>query len=215
MVSNSQFGFDLSLTGCTPYGWSSKFVVSSAIKSLAGKASGKWCTAGNLLAYDSSGHYIECSLTYFSSGGAQSQGWYFWYGYNGGAGTYKSLGTYDATGDTVTLYLQKASNGNWDASFYDGSYNTSKQTYCTGVTNFAIAKPSCWFENGGDTTCSDYSSLGTIQFGFLTFYDASNNILSTCSWTASAHRQNNPATCSDGNPCIGLDTSTLKAYYLC
>ncbi|MGI0069688.1 MAG: hypothetical protein ACREAN_05470, partial [Nitrosopumilaceae archaeon] len=81
-ITNSQFGFALSSLSASPYGASVKFSVPTGTKAIAGTSTGKWCTAGNLLGYDSSGHFIECSITYFASGGAQSQGWYFWYGYN-------------------------------------------------------------------------------------------------------------------------------------
>lgn len=216
MVTNSQFGFDLGSFSGSPYGLSAKFTVASGIKTIAGTSTNKWCTAGNILGDYGSTGYIECSITYFASGGTQSQGWYLSIRDAAGSIAYHSLG-YDPTGDVMVLYLQIGSYGNWTASYQDITIGGSKTTYDTGVIASTLDGANLWFENGGDTKCCDYTTFGGTQFTNVTFYDSSNNVI-TNNWSASVHTNPNPPnTCTSpsGNPCIFADTISLNIYYNC
>lgn len=194
-------------TTTSPYGVSVDFTVPSGVASVAGTSTGKWANAGNLLAYDSSGNYVECSITYFASGGAQSQGWYFWWGYNG-SGQYVSLSA-DPTSDSVTLTLLY--NGtNWIAFLNDNtnSLNNHSKSFSTSIAGYVIASSTIMWENGGNGTCSNYSSWGSsMTFSNLTYYDSNDNTISFTNSINSLVNCNVPNTCSGGTACITENNS--------
>ncbi len=214
VISNSQFGFDLSNFSGIPYGASVRFKVASGITTIAGTSMNKWCTAGNLLGAFSGGN-IECSITYYASGGSQPQGWYLSIKHSGVDVAYHSLG-YDPTGDIMVLYLQIGSYSNWTASYQDITTGGSKVTYDTGVIASTWTGAGLWFENGGDYTCCDYKTFGGTQFTNVTFYDIHNNVI-TNNWSASVHTLNLPNKCSSPSTsnCIFEDTISLNVYYNC
>lgn len=199
---NSQFGFRMSApVSPVAKGISVTFSAPTGITSIADTSSGKWCTAGNLIAFNSgTGTWVECSVTYYAAGGSQPQGWYFWYGWSGNTtGTFVSIST---PSGTQTLKLLNV-NGNWGASYNGGSLRQ-----IVGATNFDIALGRIMFENGGNTTCSNYSSFGGLDFNNLTYYDANNSVISFTS-TATVWRQNQPNTCPDTKSCMDLNLTNL------
>lgn len=110
-MANSQYFLKATAPASpVPWGSSVEFVVPSGVTSLASTSTGKWCTAANLVDVTDAHpgiKWVECSVTYFASGGSQPQGWYFWYGWSGNTnGTYQSLG-YDPTGHTIRLKLKQ------------------------------------------------------------------------------------------------------------
>ncbi|MDE1862979.1 MAG: hypothetical protein KGI33_08715 [Thaumarchaeota archaeon] len=180
-MTNTQFGFDIAISSCSPYGIGIDFTVPTGIATIASKTgAGGWCTAGNILAYDSSGNYVECSITYAYNISGLTRGWYFWYGYNG-TGTYVALSA-DPTSDSVTLSLLY--NGtNWIAFLTDhtNSSNNHSKSFSSSIAGYVIKSGDIWFENGGDTNCCDYSStFGGMTFSNLTFYNQSGGTI-TCS----------------------------------
>lgn len=206
-ANNSQFGFLMTApTSTLPYGISVDFTVPSGVTNVAGTSTGKWCTAGNLIAEDGTGNYAECSITYFAAGGGQPSGWYFWYGWNG-VGSYISLGT-APTSDNVTLQLQW--NGSqWQATLTDHSHSgNNKLAGIGGSSKFSIAYSYIWFENGGNTTCSNYSSWGsTLTFSNLKYYDINGTAITYTNTISSSVNCNVPNTCTGGTACISESTS--------
>lgn len=213
-MTNSQFGFGLDSFSASPKGLSARFKVASGITSIASTSTGKWCTAGNIIG-TYAGDYIECSITYYASGGP-GQGWYLSINDAAGNIAYHSLG-YDPTGDIMVLYLQIGSYSNWTASYQDITTAGSKVTYDSGVIATTLLGADLWFENGGDTSCCDYKTFGGTQFTNVTFYDSSNNVI-TNNWSASVHTNPNPpntCTTTSGAKCIYADTISLNIYYNC
>lgn len=223
-MTNTQFGFKMSLPSSPKqFGCSVDFTGATGITSIAGTSSGKWSTTGNIVAFylDSGGvlRYVECSLTYFSSGGTQSQGWYFWEGYNGGAGNYHPLAV-DPTGDSITLQLlYNTSSNQWSATYTDHTHATGLTYTISGtanVTSNGIAGCHVMFENGGNTTCSNYGSFGGLTFSNITYYDSSGNAISFTSTAGSSLvTQNLPNQCPGSLPCLNQDYSNIKITRNC
>lgn len=188
-------------TSPVPKGISVTFAVPSGITTIAGTSTGKWCTAGNLIAWNSGKTaWVECSVTYFAAGGSQPQGWYFWKGSsNNPSGTYTSI---SAPSGTQTLKLLLAPTNKWLASL-NGSGSE-----IVGAPVFNTASGQIMFENGGNLTCSNYSSFGGLDFNNLTYYD-SNGFAITFTSSASAWRLNQPNTCPDTQSCIDLNLTSL------
>lgn len=214
-IPNSQFGFGLGSFTASPYGLSARFKVASGITTIASTSLSKWCTAGNIIG-TYAGDFIECSITYFASGGAQPQGWYLSINHAAGVIAYHALG-YDPTNDIMVLYLQIGSYGNWTASYQDITTGGSKVTYDSAVIATNLLGADLWFENGGDYICCDYRTFGGTQFTNITFYDVHNNVI-TNNWSASVHTNPNPpnkCTTPTNTDCIHADQISLNIYYNC
>ncbi|MHB8545213.1 MAG: hypothetical protein ACYDAJ_00400 [Nitrosotalea sp.] len=202
-MTNTQFGFNVTAptSGTLAYGCSVKFTVPTGIDTISGKAgAGGWCTAGNLLVFSGtgqSGNYLECSITYANgcSGCPATAGWYFWYGYNG-VGSWSALGT-SPVGDVVTLDIQW--NGSqFQASLTDASHSGNNKSVGFGVgtpAQFNFQSGNVWFENGGDTTCADYSGFNSLPFTNLTYYSSTGSTI-TFTYTKTTHVLNNPNGCT-------------------
>lgn len=188
------------------------FNVPNGIPQIATNASQKWATGGNLTANRSliGGEYVECSVTYFASGGSQPQGWYFWYGYNG-VGTYVSLG-YNPTGHNIILDLAyRSSWGVWKAKMYDSTSGITKGWYTiSGPGSWAINACSIFFETAVNPTCITYSFLRSgITFNNVWYYDINGGQIAFTP-SVSSIINNNPPTCS---VCINENKSNLQVSY--
>lgn len=221
-MANTQFGFVMKMpTSPKPFGNSVDFTGASGITNIASTSSNKWCTTGNIVALylDSMGRlqFTECSLTYFSSGGTQSQGWYFWTGYNG-SGTYHPLGV-APTGHSITLQLlYNTSSNQWSATYTDHTQGTSLTYTISGtanVTTNGLAGTHIMFENGGDVTCSDYSTFGGLTFSNMTYYDSSGNAISFTSSSIGLVTNNLPNTCPSSLACLNQNQTNLSITRNC
>ncbi|HET7337538.1 MAG TPA: hypothetical protein VFJ23_06570 [Candidatus Nitrosotalea sp.] len=230
-MTNAQFGFELDFSG-TPrvFGASVSFNVDSSIKTIAGKAaSGLWCNAGNLyLHYTDTGvptgtpQWVECAVSYFSSGGP-GVGWWLSTAYSNTGGTpvqhHYSISV-DPTTHTVTLKLYYDSvQGSWYCSYSDPNGSTiTGQAIVANVPNANGAdREYIFFENGGDTNCCDYSTLGGITFSSLTYFNSTGSVISpsptTAAFLPSATGQP-PHNCANtSSTCINENTTTLKLTY--
>lgn len=226
-MTNTQFGFELTFSG-TPhvFGASDSFNVDSSIKTIAGKsAAGFWCNAGNLLLHytDTIGgvQWVECAVSYFSSGGP-GVGWWFatTYSNNGSPSTsYYSIST-DPTNHTVTLKLYYDSvQGKWFASYSDpnGSTLTGKTIVANAPNSNGASYEDIFFENGGDTNCCDYSTFGGITFSSLTFFNSTGSVISPSYTTAGFNRtvtNQPPHNCANTSSiCINETIATLNLSY--
>src|SRR5690606_1342758 len=194
-MANNQFGFIMTKPTTTDaYGNTVSFNVPNGIVGIATNSAGKWATGGNLVAKKSliGGEYVECSVTYSHTGGPQSQGWYFWYGYNG-SGTYISLG-YDPTGHNIRIDLSyRSSWGVWKTKMYDSTSGITKGWYTiSGPSAWKIASSWIMFEAGDNSICITYSPLSSgITFNNMWYFDINGNQI----WftpSASSSINNNP-----------------------
>lgn len=208
-MANIQFGFTTTApTSPIAKGISISFAMPTGITNIASTAPNKWCTAANLLAWNSNNsQYVECSITYFATGGSQPQGWYFWKGSsNNPSGTYTSI---SAPSGTQTLKLLLAPTNKWIAS------RNGSGSEIVGAPVFDIAAGLMMFEDGGNVTCSNYSQFGGLTFTNLTYYD-SNNLPITFTSTIDYWRSGQqPNQCSGGSSCINLNKTTLAISRNC
>jgi hypothetical protein len=208
-MANIQFGFRATApTSPVAKGISMSFAMPTGITNIASTSPDKWCTAGNLLAWNSdTSKWVECSITYFASGGSQPQGWYFWKGWSGNPnGTYTSI---SAPSGTQTLKLLLAPTNKWMASL-NGSGSE-----IVGATNFDIVTGLMMFENGGNVTCSNYSPFGGLTFINLKYYDSNNQQITFTSTISVWRSSQQPNQCPGPTSCINLNTSTLTASRNC
>jgi hypothetical protein len=224
MVNNNQYGFQQASAPSGAYGDHIQFNIATGITNIASTSQSKWATAGNLFAFDQaaqSGNYVECSVTYFASGGSQPQGWYFWFGYSGTSGTYWSISA-PSTGDTVKLKLQYVSGAKqWQAAMVNITKNTTYGPFSiSGAPSggFAVQSALAIFEAGGNTVCSNYSSLSNIVFSNFAFTDGNGNDISYI--TGWGTYQFQAASCTSGGPCITETVATNQttltiAYHGC
>ncbi len=162
---------------------------------------------------------MECSVTYFASGGGQSQGWYFWLGWSGNTtGSYHALGA-APPGHSLTLQLQyNSASSQWGATYTDHTQGTQLVYAVTGATGpnaSGITSSEIIFENGGDYTCSDYSTFGGITFSNLTFYDSSGNSITFTNSVNQKWILNLPNKCGSGLDCININSTNLSLSRNC
>ena len=91
----------------------------------------------------------------------------------------------------------------WNGSNYQASLTDTTRSGNNKLVGFGSGTPAqfqtlraeVFIENGGDTTCSDYSSYGGQTFSNMIYYDSSGN---TISFTPSgtSFSENNPNGCS-------------------
>ncbi|AIF83865.1 hypothetical protein NTE_01804 [Candidatus Nitrososphaera evergladensis SR1] len=227
-MANSQYILKTNAPS-SPAAWgvSVEFVVPNGVTSLASTSTGKWCTAANIFGtFDGIPYglppfsWVECSVTYFASGGARAQGWYFWYGWIGNtAGTYQSL-SYDPTGHTIRLKLKQVFGAVtlWTATFVDLTNSTTISQPINGaqVIN-KLGGSWMFFENGGNTDCHNYvnAGWGPLDFNNHKFYDQNDNVITFTPTVVSDKSNPAPACCAGQTDCIGFNTSTLTISRNC